>query len=338
VKFILKKKTRKTEKKQKKFKIDAWKLSTLVLGFLVVILIISKGPAEVATSDPQTVAQNAVNYINENLLQGQTATLESVEEENGLYKINISIDGTNFASYVSKDGKLLFPTTIELIETSETQAQQPTQDIAKTEKPNVKFFIMAFCPFGQQTESGLEPVFNLLGDKIEMEPHYVIYSNYASQRGAASLDYCLTEEENYCSMHGTGELNEDIRQLCIDKYYDSSTWWTYVMKINEKCSSGDVDTCWESIAKESGIDTEKIKTCQSEEAADLLKIEKSLNDEYEVSGSPTIFINNELHKGGRSSADFQTAICNAFITSPEECSGEINSPSVQQTAPTQGCG
>jgi len=42
-----------------------------------------------------------------------------------------------------------------------------------SEKPNVKLFVMAYCPYGNQAETGLKPVADLLGDKIEIEPHYI---------------------------------------------------------------------------------------------------------------------------------------------------------------------
>lgn len=44
----------------------------------------------------------------------------------------------------------------------------------ESKKPNVKFFVMSFCPFGNQAETGLKPVFDLLGDKVEWEPRYII--------------------------------------------------------------------------------------------------------------------------------------------------------------------
>lgn len=312
---------------------NTWKLSTLILGFLVVILFIYDGSEEVTTSDSQTVAQNAVDFINKNLLQGQTAILKSVEVDKGLYKLNISIDGVDYNSYVTKDGKFLFPTPpIELIEISETQ--QPTQDIPTSDKPNVKFFVMSFCPYGQQAETGLKPVFELLGNKIEMEPHYVIYSNYAG--GGPS--YCLDDESNYCSMHGINELMENVRQLCINKYYDAGIWWDYVSTINNECSLQNIDTCWEEKATALSIDVDKIKDCENNEALDLVTAEKALNDDYGIGGSPTIFINEELYSGGRSPEAYKTAICSGFTTPPTECSEELSSPSVQQTAPTQGCG
>lgn len=58
-----------------------------------------------------------------------------------------------------------------------TAAAVPTQTPfmpQKSEKPEIKFFVMSFCPYGNQTEAGLEPVYRLLGDKVVWSPRYII--------------------------------------------------------------------------------------------------------------------------------------------------------------------
>ena len=58
----------------------------------------------------QAVANLAVDYINQNMLAGGvTASLLDVVEESGLYKIHIQIEDEEYDSYVSKDGRFLFP-------------------------------------------------------------------------------------------------------------------------------------------------------------------------------------------------------------------------------------
>ena len=53
----------------------------------------------------------AENFINGNLLQGgATASIGEVIEENGMYKIALTLpDGVKLDSYLSKDGQLFFP-------------------------------------------------------------------------------------------------------------------------------------------------------------------------------------------------------------------------------------
>ncbi len=208
--------------------------------------------------------------------------------------------------------------------------------VNKTDVPLVRFFVMSFCPFGQQMEKVINSVYEVIGDKAIFEPHYVIYSGYGGYP-----DYCLDEDERYCSLHGIQELREDVRQLCIWKYYNSSIWWEYVMKINEKCSAKNVDECWEPIAKDIGIDVEKINSCLENEANALLERELRLNKEYNVRGSPTVFINEELYRGARNADAFKQALCARFTSPPAECGQSMpQDSSAEETnhPPSGSCG
>ena len=83
-------------------------------------------------SSKDDLAKKSIDYINNNILSGQTASIVSASEESGLVKIRISIGGQEFDSYVSKDGKLLFPEAIKMEEGQEqatapaVQNSQPT--------------------------------------------------------------------------------------------------------------------------------------------------------------------------------------------------------------------
>jgi len=285
----------------------------------------------------QQVAEKAVNYINQNILQkGTTASLINVAEENGVYKIHLKIGEREYDSYATKDGKLLFPEGINLNPPSK-------KDIPKTELPDVDLFVMAFCPFGNQAEEIMEPVAKLLGNKAKIELHYVIYSNYAS----GFPDYCLAEESRYCSMHGIQELNQGVRELCVQKYQKDKLW-DFVMKINKGTTSQNVDEKWEEIAKNLGIDVQKIKDCQRVEAKTLLAQEVRLNkteypvqdptrhqnqEKITISGSPTLVINGIIYDGERSSEGYKKAICSGFKNPPEECSQTLKS----ETGSSGGC-
>ena len=113
------------------------------------------------------------------------------------------------------------------------------------------------------------------------------------------------------------------------------------MKINEKCSAKNVDDCWEPIAKDVGIDVEKIKSCLENEANTLLERELRLNKEYNVRGSPTVFINEELYRGARNADAFKQALCARFTSPPAECGQSIpQDSSAEETnhPPSGSCG
>lgn len=318
----------KTEnRKERRHMKNIWMIYTLILSLVSISLIINTNMQTTGKiiSDYKTktdimsiddAAKKAIDFINTYILQGQaTAILMGVEEKSGIYNLKVRVMGRVYDSYITKDGKLLMLSAIDMNKKPEIQTQT-TFDAPDREKPNVKFFVMSFCPFGNQAESGLAPVFRLLGEKVEWEPHYVIYSNY---RGGGP-DYCLDNESKYCSMHGIQELHQDVRELCIWKYYNHSIWWDFVLEINKLCNSRNADTCWEPIAKELNIDVNKINTCLKDEAESLLEKELELNERYGVRGSPTVFINDKQYSGGRAPENYKQAICSGFIDKPEECS------------------
>jgi len=108
---------------------------------------------------PQQAAEKAINYINQNLLQGgATASLINVVEENGIYKFRLKIGQNEYDSYVTKNGKLLFIQGIDL-EKPRKKVEEPKgeptigdflvseDEICKEDgKPIVYFFGSKRCP------------------------------------------------------------------------------------------------------------------------------------------------------------------------------------------------
>ncbi len=263
------------------------------------------------------------NYINNDLLKGEaTVEIVNLKKDKGVYSFTVKIGEEETPSYATVDGTLLFPQGYEITTPAASEESTETQTITKSDQPTAYLFTMSFCPYGNQAETGIKPVVDLLKDSVTIEPHYVIYSNY----GGGGKDYCLDDEAKYCSMHGIQELNQDVRELCVYKYQPDK-YWSFVEKINAQCSATDVDTCWEAQAKEAGITTSQIKTCQADEALDLLAQEVALTEQYGVSGSPALIINGGEYQGNRTAEAYKTGICSAFNTAPTACQETLSDES-----------
>ena len=325
-------------KKEAKGETITIKVEWIIWGILIIALILSiitRGFSQLpynlklpfanilgeTAMDKDAVKEKVTKYINEELLQGQ-AIVEITEitddPEDNLYKIILNIGGQEYESYVSKDGKYLYTERMEVTtpeEVEEVVADYPKQDI-----PDILLFTMSYCPYGNVAEEFVRPVYDLLKDKANIEPHYVIYSK---DHGYEGEEYCLDPDNNYCSMHGIGELNQDVRELCVFKY-QKDKFWDFVMAANTECTSNDVDECWEEVAKNIGIDIEQIKSCQANEAIALLEEEVKLNQEYDVSGSPTIIVNGKVYEGERSPESFKKAVCSSFNQEPEDCAQTLD--------------
>jgi len=296
------------------------------IAIVIGALVVAQGLYQINSSripgalSKDKAAQKAMDYINTVALKGETtASLEEVSEESGLYKIKLKVQDQEYESYVTKDANLLFVqgTRISGQETSDNSSEP--QSFSKSDKPDVKLFVMSFCPYGNQAEELFMPVFALLGDKANIELHYVIYSNY---QGGGST-YCLDKENKYCSMHGIQEVNQDVRELCVEKY-QADKFWDFVKAINAGCTAQNVDSCWENVAKNAGLNVNQIKTCQKNEALTLLAQETELNKTYSISGSPQIIINGTEYQGARSAEAYKAAICSAFNSAPDKCSQTLS--------------
>lgn len=169
--------------------------------------------------------------------------------------------------------------------------------------PVMQVFIMSHCPYGTQIVKGLLPVWEKFKDKANIELRFVSYTMHGAQE---ELDnnriICIREEQSQklidylkCFVYGSG--NEESSQSCI---------------------------------KSTGIDQNKLTSClntgasgqQKSKVAEYMEIDKTLNTQYGVQGSPTIIIDGkESSIYPRDPANVAKALCSAFTGSkPAECS------------------
>jgi protein-disulfide isomerase len=292
-----------------------------LIGTVAYVVMNPGQTASVLTKDQ--AGEKALSYINQNLLtSGLSATLESVEEAGGVYTVTISLQGSQIPVYLTKNGEYLFiyppyNTSVKI----ETEAEQPsTFDAPDKEVPEVDLYVMSFCPYGVQAENTMKPVVDLLGSKVNFKIRFI-----ANVGG--------TTVESVSSLHGLNEAKEDLRQVCIQKYYDQTTFWKYLMDINANCYSlyrdaNALDACWKNASAKFGIDVAKIETCAyGSEGIDLLKADEALTSQYGISGSPTLLINGQTYTGSRTAEDFKAGICTGFTAEPTECSQALSTTS-----------
>ncbi|MFH0832653.1 MAG: thioredoxin domain-containing protein [Candidatus Aenigmatarchaeota archaeon] len=309
----------KEEKKAEKREKNVWKISTIAMivvlaSFIVFTFTVGKPSAGtgMVTINAQDAAKKAIDYINANVVSTGSVSLVSVEETNGMYKITTTYQGQQIPVFITKDGTNLFLSqpmdTTKPVETTEPE----TQEIEKKEKAEVNLYVMAFCPYGVQAEEAMKPVADLLKGKADIKVRFI------ANVGGDTVD-------SVQSLHGAPEAKEDLRQLCIMKYYPDK-YWEYVADINKNGypvyrDATAFDAAWKNATKKLGINATKIEACAfSKEGLDLLKADEALTNQYGVSGSPTLIINGVKYSGGRDAESFKKAICSGFVTEPTECS------------------
>jgi len=312
-----------------------------IVGILAIVLMatalsgcnlkdtLSKQPKKVIG---QEEAKNKLEkFIKETLLApGAEANVTEITENNGLYKVKISLkmngQEQEVESYLSKDGKLFFPSAesamdIEAMEEmikknkEAAVANQEQQEIPKTDKPEVKLFVMSYCPYGTQMEKGIIPALEVLAGKVNFQLEFVDYT-----------------------MHGDSEADENMRQYCIQK--NNPTKILSYLKCFLKSEEGGVDEAEKCMAS-LGINKANVDYCIKDSnekfgvktGETAFNVNKEDNEKFGVSGSPTLVINGVVSSSGRDSASLLKTICGAFNNEPVGCQKELSS-----TAPSPGFG
>jgi len=238
-------------------------------------------------------------YLWKNNAQVQTI-FESV---NGNYKILDKATGASHYVNPEKRNEILLQAGINLSDTT----------------PQIDFYVMAFCPYGNTAEEEVAKVYAKLGSSAEFRPHYVV-SNDGS------------------SLHGVQEANQDVREICVNKYFGVGKWFDFTIAINGNCTAQNADACWENVANSLELDPVKIKDCQQNEATALLAREAQLDNLLAVDSSPTIFVNGD--KTASDANSMLSALCDKFAgAKPAGCSGTIAETQAASSAPASGgCG
>ena len=274
----------------------------------------------------EAIKAKAEKFINANLVSpGTDAKIKSITEESGVYKIYVSVGTQEIVSYLSKDGKEFFPQVISMEEAAQASqtpsAQNTNQNAPKSDKPSVELFVMSYCPYGLQVEKGILPVVDLLESKIDFQLKFVDYA-----------------------MHGDKEIDENLRQYCIQKDAPG--------KLNAYLScfikQGDATACLAATK----IDSSALASCVSQTDAEFkikakaadksqwrtdqfppFDIYQADNAKFGVQGSPTLVINGATVNASRDPQSLLNLVCSAFNEQPSECQQKLST-----SAPAVGFG
>lgn len=263
----------------------------------------------------QQVAERAINYINQNLVQqGTTVSLVNITEENGIYKIRIKIENSEYDTYATKNGEIFFAQGYNLTATSTGEsngAEKATcEDLKKADKSILEAFVVSQCPYGLQMQRIL----------------YEVVKNIPSLAENIKVKYIGAVEGNkITSMHGDEEAQGNLRQICI-REEQPNKYWSYIGCYIQK---GDTNSCLTA----ANVDKSKMNTCMTDTTKGLeyAKADFASQNNYNVSGSPTLILNgeavSEFNFGGRTAEALKTLLCCGFQTQPDFCSQGLTTDS-----------
>ncbi len=291
-------------------------LTITILSVLVIVLLVSLAYADGLIFKPngEKIAQMAINSLNNSILKNKGTKAElsgKVEENSGVYQFKLKINGQEFTSYVTKDGKLLFPDAIKLTkQASAEKSKSACQKIKKSDNPQLEAFVVSYCPFGLQMQ---RMITELAKDNPAMMKYIKI--KYIGDVSGGKIK----------SMHGDKEAKENLRQICIREEQPNK----YIPYLTCFIKDGKYSKC----LNEAKIDKAKLNECEKNPKKGIAYAKKDFAeaDKYGVSGSPTLFLNkekvSEFDFGGRTAEALQKLICCSLGDKIKACS--INSNNKQ---------
>lgn len=156
-------------------------------------------------------------------------------------------------------------------------------------------FVMAQCPYGVKGLDAMKEVtenFKKAGEPIDFAVHYI------GDGDAASLS----------SMHGAGEVAEDIREACAIQHYGKGLkYMDYVWCRNKSIRDGNWQSC---TGGATGIDTDVIKKCsEGDEGKQLVARSFAESKALGIGASPTWLANNKYKFSGIDAQTIKSNLC-----------------------------
>ena len=280
---------------------NPWIVSTFVMGAVVLVLMFTSGGLTGSITGGTIGANDAgeklLNYYESTGVEG--LVLESVEKENGLYKVNFEYQGSIVPMYMTLDGKLTG--SLNPIDIGDSSGVE----VPKSDKPIVELFVMTHCPYGTMAEKGFMPAVEALGDTVDAKIRFVHYFMHEPEETETPRQVCIREEQedkwyDYLKCFLEGDGNADVNGYMA--------------------SGNNPDVCMEKV-----LDKAKVDDCMiSGKADDYYNEDSKLSNEYGVEGSPTLVVNGVIVNSGREPQSYLQAICSGFNEAPSECELELS--------------
>ena len=156
-------------------------------------------------------------------------------------------------------------------------------------------FVMAQCPYGVKGLDAMKEVidnFKKAGNPIDFAVHYI---------GDGDVS-------NLSSMHGAGEVAEDLREACAIQHYGKNLKFMDYVWCRDKSIR---DTNWQSCTGgTTGIDTDVIQKCsEGDEGKQLVARSFAESKSAGIGASPTWLANNKYKFSGIDAQTIKTNLC-----------------------------
>lgn len=172
---------------------------------------------------------------------------------------------------------------------------KPTMQCREEMPKRLDVFVMSQCPFGVKGLDAMKEVmdnFKKSGETVDFAIHYI------GDGDAKALS----------SMHGQGEVDEDVREACVIKHYPKNAKFMEYIWCRDKAIR---DPNWQACTGGStGIDTAVIQKCfEGDEGKQLVAASFAESKASGMSASPTWLANNKFKFSGIDAEKIKSNLC-----------------------------
>jgi hypothetical protein len=214
----------------------------------------------------------------------------------------------------------------------------------RSARPSVELAVMSACPYGIQAELALGPALAHFGESVDARLRFISYDAPADAvppelcaRAAAPAAFNASAGDvfavaafepaaspNLCSMHGSDEADEDVRQLALAELYGEKALWAYLAAFNgQGCAREAYAACSARAAEAARVDSARIVEYAASHFGALVEDARGWVRAHGGHGSPTLFVNGvAVGTGARTTLVYAQLICRFFDdgTAPDVCS------------------
>jgi len=186
-------------------------------------------------------------------------------------------------------------------------------------------FLMGYCPFGEIAAKQIPLLKDALNNNFTLGVHFI--ANKTGEWDTAS---------DFESLHGVPEAEENIRQLCIQKYNGIDKLVEYMQVRYENADNyGKVKDAPTIAIEAIWADVAVINTCVTDgEWGKMLTEDIKIAISLWIGASPTWLANNRYEFGGIDANAIKKEFCK-YNPEIEECANE---EVIETEAPTEGAG
>jgi len=208
-------------------------------------------------------------------------------------------------------------------------------------------YVMSQCPFGIKAENKLLPLIKKHADKVRLNIRFIatdvqgkvkkeseakvaqtsgaaetgskkikekLLANQSSSNPGCEADFDLDPNAKFQSLHGKSEVEEDIRQVVVERLYPES-YFSYILDRNRNIH-GD----WRVAAVKFGLDPRAIQKAMDNGKGDLWFRENIAHaNDLGISASPTLRINDGGYSLPLDAVPVQFSLCQAMDNPSELC-------------------